>query len=82
MADLLSLQPMLDIKIHIVAPEERRDSVFEQINRPVFAFMEKGPLASLCTYIAYSSVKELKKEPHLEHMNDSIIDEYTEFAND
>lgn len=82
MADLLSLQPMLDIKIHIVAPVERRDAVFEQINRPVFAFMEKGPLSELCTYIAYDSIKELKKEPHLEHMNDSIIDEYAEFAND
>nr|WP_302829177.1 hypothetical protein [uncultured Bacteroides sp.] len=82
MADLLSLQPMLDIKIHIVAPIERKDAVFEQINRPVFAFMEKGPLSELCTYIAYNSVKELKKEPHLEHMNDSIIDEYAEFAND
>lgn len=82
MADLLSLQPMLDIKIHIVAPVERRDAVFEQINRPVFAFMEKGPLSELCTYIAYDSIKELKKEPHLEHMNDSIIDEYIEFAND
>ncbi len=82
MADLLSLQPMLDIKIHIAAPAERRDAVFEQINRPVFAFMEKGPLSELCTYIAYDSIKELKKEPHLEHMNDSIIDEYVEFAND
>lgn len=82
MADLLSLQPMLDIKIHIVAPVERKEAVFEQINRPVFAFMEKGPLSELCTYIAYDSVKELKKEPHLEHMNDSIIDEYSEFAND
>ncbi|RHJ93606.1 EVE domain-containing protein [Parabacteroides bouchesdurhonensis] len=82
MADLLSLQPMLDIKIHIVSSIERRDAVFEQINRPVFAFMEKGPLADLCTYIAYDSVKELRKEPHLEHMNDSIIDEYAEFSND
>ena len=82
MADLLSLQPMLDIKIHIVAPIERRDAVFEQINRPVFAFMEKGPLSELCTFITYDSIKELKKEPHLEHMNDGIIDEYTEFAND
>lgn len=82
MADLLSLQPMLDIKIHIVASIERRDAVFEQINRPVFAFMEKGPLAELCTYLAYDSVMELKKEPHLEHMNDSIVDEYAEYAND
>lgn len=82
MADLLSLQPMLDIKIHIVASIKRREAVFEQINRPVFALMEKGPLALLCTYIAYDSVRELGKEPHLEHMNDSIIDEYEEFAND
>ena len=41
MADLSALQPMLDIKIHIVASIERRKAVFEQINRPVFAFMEK-----------------------------------------
>lgn len=82
MADLLALQPMLDIKIHIVASVERREAVFEQINRPIFAFMEKGPLAELCTYIAYDSVRELRKEPHLGHMNDSIMDEYAEFAND
>lgn len=82
MADLLSLQPMLDIKIHIVAAIERRDSVFEQINRPVFAFMEKGPLSDLCTYISYDSVKELIKIEHLEHMTDSIVDEYIEFATD
>lgn len=82
MADLLSLQPMLDIKIHIVASSERREMVFEQINRPVFVFMERGPLSELCTYISYDSVVELGKEPHLEHMNDSIVDEYAEFAND
>lgn len=82
MADLLALQPMLDIKIHIVASIERREAVFEQINRPVFAFMEKGPLADICTFISYESVKELRKEPHLEHMNDSIVDEYVEYSND
>ena len=74
MADLLALQPMLDIKIHIVASIERREAVF--------AFMEKGPLAEICTFISYESVKELRKEPHLEHMNDSIVDEYVEYSND
>jgi len=82
MADLLSLQPMLDIKIHIVAPTERRDAVFQQLTRPVFAVMEKGPLAELCSYISYDSVQELSKEKRLEHMTDTILDEYSEFAND
>ena len=61
MANLLALQPMLDIKIHIVASIERREAIFEQINRPVSAFIEKGPLAEICTFISYESVKELKK---------------------
>lgn len=80
MADLLSLQPMLDIKIHIVAPLDRRDSVFKQITRPIFAVMEKGPLSEFCSYLSYDSVNELSKEKRLEHMTDSILDEYTEFA--
>lgn len=80
MADLLSLQPMLDIKIHIVAPDSRRDAVFQQITRPVFAVMEKGPLSEMCSYISYDSVYDLGKEKRLEHMTDSILDEYSEFA--
>jgi hypothetical protein len=80
MADLLSLQPMLDIKIHIVAPLARRDAVFKQITRPIFAVMEKGPLAEFCSYISYDSINELAKEKRLSHMTDTILDEYTEFA--
>ena len=80
MADLLSLQPMLDIKIHIVAPSTRREAVFQQIARPVFAFLEKGPLNELCTYIAYDSIYELAKERRLKHTTDTILDEYAEYA--
>lgn len=82
MADLLSLQPMLDIRIHIVAPYIRRDAVFQQITRPIFAVMEKGPLSELCSYISYESVYELAKEKRLEYMTDSILDEYSEYADD
>lgn len=80
MADLIALQPMLDIKIHIVAPTVRRNDVFKQISRPVFAVMERGPLSELCSYISYDSVYELAKENRLEHMTDSIIDEYLEYS--
>lgn len=79
MADLLALQPMLDIKIHIVAPVGRRGEVFKQISRPIFAVMEKGPLSELCSYLSYDSVYELSRERRLEHMTDTIIDEYSEY---
>lgn len=45
MADLLALQPNMDIKLHIVAPVAKRDKVFQEIRRPVFSLLERGPLA-------------------------------------
>jgi len=80
MADLLSLLPNIEIKIHIVAPDNRRNEVFKQISRPVFAVMEKGPLAELCSYIPYESVYELSKERRLENMKDTIVDELAEYS--
>jgi hypothetical protein len=80
MADLLALQPMLDIKIHIVAPNERRDVVFSQINRPVFADIAGKQLSEVCSYISYDSVFELAQEKKLKHMNDTIVDDYSEFV--
>ena len=50
MADLMALQPNMDIQLYIVAPDERRDKVLEEISRPVFALLERGPLARLCAY--------------------------------
>jgi hypothetical protein len=78
MADLLALQPNMDIKLHIVAPSSRREKVFQEITRPVFSLLERGPLSSRCTYIPYEAVKELAQEKHLEHLSDSVLDEYTE----
>lgn len=80
MADLLSLQPMLDIKIHIVASEERREAVLEQITRTVFAVMERGPLADICSYISYSSIDEILKEKRLSYMTDDILKEFEEWS--
>ncbi len=37
MADLLALQPNMNIKLPIVAPLERRDKVYQEIRRPVFS---------------------------------------------
>jgi hypothetical protein len=80
MADLLALQPNINIKLHIVAPAERRAKVFAELLRPVFAYLERGPLSESCSYLSYDSLRELSQEKHLAHLSDSVLDEYEEFA--
>ena len=80
MADLLALQPNMDIKLHIVAPETKREKVFQEIRRPVFSLLEKGPLAENCTYLGYESLRELADQKHLSHLSDTVLDEYAEEA--
>ena len=80
MADLLALQPNMDIKLHIVAPVTKREKVFSEIRRPVFSLLEKGPLADTCTYLSYDSLRELASDKHLAHLSDSVLDEYAEEA--
>jgi len=82
MADLLALQPNMDIHLHIVAPEARRSKVFQEIRRPVFSLLERGPLSESCTFISYDSVRELATQPHLAHLSDSVLEEYEEEAED
>ena len=82
MADLLALQPNMDIRLHIVAPDEKREKVLREIRRPVFSLLERGPLYEKCTFLSYNSIKSLGDTSHLVHMNDSIIEEYEEWAED
>lgn len=80
MADLLALQPNMDIKLHLVAPSSRRDKVFQELQRPVFSLLERGPLSDICTFISYDSVYDLVKEKHLSHLSDSVLEDFDEFA--
>jgi len=82
MADLLALQPNMDIKLHIVAPEARREKVFQELRRPVFSLLDRGPLSESCTYIAYDGIRQLAQLPHLAHLSDSVVDTYAETAED
>lgn len=80
MADLLALQPNMDIKLHIVAPSNRREKVFQELRRPVFSLLDRGPLSESCTYISYDSLREIANEKHLAHLSDRVLDEYAEEA--
>ena len=80
MADLMALQPNLNIRAHIVAPEERKDKVLDEIRRPVFSLLEKGPLAESCSFISYDAIRKIAREKSLEHMRDTVLEDYEEFA--
>jgi EVE domain len=78
MADSLALQPNMDIKLHIVAPEGRKAKVMSEIQRPVFSLLEKGPLSDYCTFVPYGSLQELASLKHLQYLSDDVLEEYAE----
>ena len=82
MADLLALQPNMDIRLHIVAPDEKREKVLREIKRPVFSLLDGVPLYERCSFIPYSAINKLRDLPHLAYMSDSILKEYEEFPED
>ena len=80
MADLMALQPNLNIRAHIVAPEERKEKVLDEIRRPVFSLLEKGPLSESCSFLSYNSIREIANSKGLQHMRDTILEDYEELA--
>jgi hypothetical protein len=82
MADLLAMQPNLKIRLHIVAPASRREKVFQEIRRQVFAHLEGGALSGICTYLSYEKVAELRGQQHLVYLSDKVLEDYEEKVQD
>lgn len=57
MSDLLALQPNLEINLFLVAPDERRDKVKQEILRPTFSLRDK-PLAEVCGFLSFEKLTE------------------------
>jgi len=79
MADLLALQPRIQISLHIVAPASRREQVRREIVRPVFSYLEGGSMAQRCSFISYDELEAILKQPNLQHTRETILEEYEEF---
>jgi hypothetical protein len=79
MADLIALQPNLNIPLYIVAPDEKRAKVITEVNRPVFGGM-KPPLAEVTRYIGFSALRQRVEQaaPFLRHLKPDFIDEVAE----
>jgi hypothetical protein len=82
MADLLALQPNMDIRLHIVAPDDKRAKVLREIKRPVFSLLDRGPLYENCSFLSYTAIEKISGMGHLQHMSDTLIEEFEEFPAD
>lgn len=57
MSDLMALQPNLNIKLYIVAPDERKAKVEQEILRPTFKLRER-PVSDVCAFLSISELSE------------------------
>ncbi len=57
MSDLISLQPNLEIRLFLVAPDERQDKVETEILRPTFQLRDR-PLSEICGFLPFSTLLE------------------------
>jgi hypothetical protein len=57
MSDLLALQPNLNIQIYLVAPDDRRNKVEQEILRPTFNLRDP-PLGRVCGFLSLSKLTE------------------------
>ncbi|MBI3840324.1 MAG: hypothetical protein HY288_20575 [Planctomycetia bacterium] len=85
MSDLLALQPNLDIKLYLVAPDERRDKVEVEIRRPSFDFRQK-PLARACGFLSFSQLMEkvegIRRLSLSSSLNPNFLDKVAEYFTD
>lgn len=83
MSDLIAMQPNINIPLYLVAPDERRKKVREEITRPTFSRMNP-PLKQVCRYLAFSTIRErFPIEPYLvRYLNPNFIDALAESFDD
>jgi hypothetical protein len=77
MADLLALQLNVSIPLYIVAPDERRDRVFQEVNRPTFSRLR---LAEVCGFISFSALRDEvgRGARYLRYLRPEFLDELAE----
>jgi hypothetical protein len=61
MADLLAMQPNINIPLFLVAPADRRNKVIAEVNRPTFQRLAP-PLVEMCRYVSFESLRKKANE--------------------
>ena len=81
MSDLIAMQPNLNIPLYLVAPDERREKVLVEVNRPTFSRLSP-PLSDMCRFISFSTLKEQLQSvaPFVRYLKPSFLDELSEIC--
>jgi hypothetical protein len=79
MADLVVMQPNLNIPLYLVAPDDRRNKVIIEVNRPTFSRLS-APLSEICRFISFSTLKDqIKAVSHiLRFLKPEFLEEISE----
>jgi hypothetical protein len=79
MSDLIAMQPNLNIPLYLVAPDERREKVLVEVNRPTFTRLSP-PLAEVCRYIAFAALRERLDQvaPFVRDLKPDVLDDLSE----
>jgi hypothetical protein len=79
MSDLVAMQPNLKVPLYLVAPDEKRDKVMTEVNRPTFSRLSP-PLRQVCSFIPFSALEErVPKDASLvRYLRPEFLDELAE----
>ena len=79
MSDLIAMQPNLNIPLYLVAPDERREKVVIEVNRPTFSRLAP-PLSEVCQFISFSTLRERLKTiaPIVRYLKPEFLEELAE----
>lgn len=79
MSDLITMQPNINIPLYIVAPDDRRDKVIKEINRPSFSKLNP-PLYEICRFISFDTLKReiLRTKTLIKYLKPEYLDEISE----
>jgi len=76
MSDLVSMQPNINMPLYIVAADEKREKVKQEINRPTFRMLRR-PMVDICRFISYDKLTAFfeAKRDELAYLRPEIVRE-------
>ena len=79
MSDLIAMQPNLNIPLYLVAPDERREKVISEVNRPTFSRLSP-PMKMMCRFLSISVLRErlAQAAPFVRHLRADFLQELAE----
>lgn len=80
MSDLIAMQLNLNIPLYLVAPDDKREKVIQEVNRPTFSLQLDPPLADICRFISFSALRQRipEMESYVRYLRPDFLEELSE----